>query len=46
MLENFAFDGSQVYTPESFDLARWINRYEVVMSLFSVITEIPPRLLS
>lgn len=38
----FALDGKQVYCPESAMLARWINRYDVVMSPFSVITETPP----
>ena len=46
MLAGFAFDGKHVYNPLSFDFARWIRRYEVVMSLFSVITDMPPLLLS
>lgn len=38
-----AFDGEQTYFPLSFDFARWIKRYEVVTSPFSVITLTPPR---
>lgn len=35
-----------LYSPVSVDLARWISKYDVVMSPFSVITDTPPRGLS
>lgn len=37
-----AFEGAHVYLPESAKSAFWINRYDVVISAFSVITDIPP----
>jgi hypothetical protein len=43
MLTGLAFDGEQTYLPLSFDLARCISRYDVVMSPFSVMTLTPPR---
>lgn len=42
MLTGLAFDGEQIYFPLSFDFARWIKRYDVVSSPFSVITLTPP----
>lgn len=38
-----AFDGEQVYFPESDFRARCIKRNDVVTSPFSVITDTPPR---
>lgn len=41
-VSGLALDGEHIYFPESATLARWIKRYDVVISPFSVITETPP----
>ena len=45
-LATSAFDGEHEYFPESAKSAFCINKYEVVTSPFSVITETPPRVES
>lgn len=41
-LAGFAFDGAQVYCPESCSIAFWTNNRLVVRAPFSVTKEIPP----
>ena len=43
IVEGSAFDGEQTYFPLSVVRARCISRYDVVVSLFSVMTDTPPR---
>lgn len=38
-----AFDGAQVYCPESLEIAFWINSRLVVRTPFSVTSDMPPR---